>query len=780
MSEQAYSLALEDAVTFLNLLAGSENANFTFQTFDDKKTNDTSLIKMLHGTFEECQEALVRLNNKGAGIFVTVNETDLKGRSKGNIKKIRAIFVDLDGSPLEPILSYEQPPHIIVESSPGKWHAYWLIDNLPLSEFESHQRALASFFAGDPVVHDLPRVMRLPGFIHQKDEPFLTRIEEINNNPRYEAEAVSKTTPEGKKASTTGRRGVGDANRLNDMALDNLEVWVPAIFPDARPRNGSYRISSQMLGRELEEDLSITPNGIKDFGVHDMGDKKDGARTPIDLVQEYLGKSFNEAMQWLRDKLGFGGVQLEDFWAFMPSHTYIYSPTGEQWPASSVNSRLPPVLLFNRNGEPIIELNKKGEPVTKIVNGEEVPKQKTMAPNIWLDRNKPVEQMTWAPGEPLAVKDRLILEGGWVDRIGVTCFNQYKAPTIKHGDKAQAKRWVDHVMRVYPEEGEHIISYLAQRVQHPEIKINHALVLGGEPGIGKDTMLEPAKQAIGPWNFSEITPQNLLGAFNGFVKSVILRISEARDLEVNRYQFYEHSKIYMASPPDVLRCNEKHLREHSILNCCGVIITTNYKTDGIYLPPNDRRHFVAWSESQKETFDDEYWNELWSWYRNDGGFNHIAAYLASLDLSTFDPKAPPPKTSAFWDIVNANRAPEDAELGAIIEELNFPNAITIDMVINKTGEGSFRDWLTDRKNRRAIPHRFEQCDYTAVRNDDAKDGFWKVGGKRQVVYALKKLDVKSRIHAARFLTGVVNGGIVTGKSQGVMPEFGDDIPFDNI
>ena len=35
----------------------------------------------------------------------------------------------------------------------------------------------------------------------------------------------------------------------------------------------------------------------------------------------------------------------------------------------------------------------------------------------------------------------------------------------------------------------------------------------------------------------------LLGRFNGFVKSVILRVSEARDLgDVNRYAFYDHMK----------------------------------------------------------------------------------------------------------------------------------------------------------------------------------------------------------------------------------------------
>ena len=75
---------------------------------------------------------------------------------------------------------------------------------------------------------------------------------------------------------------------------------------------------------------------------------------------------------------------------------------------------------------------------------------------------------------------------------------------------------------------------------------------------------------------------------------MILRVNEAKDLgEVDRFEFYNHVKDYIASPPDVLRVDEKHYREHAIMNCCGVIIGTNYKTTGIYLPSDDRRHFVA-------------------------------------------------------------------------------------------------------------------------------------------------------------------------------------------
>ena len=53
----------------------------SFQTFCDKGKNK-ALIKQVHGTLEEHFETLAQLNLKGAGVFFTVNETDLKGVSK--------------------------------------------------------------------------------------------------------------------------------------------------------------------------------------------------------------------------------------------------------------------------------------------------------------------------------------------------------------------------------------------------------------------------------------------------------------------------------------------------------------------------------------------------------------------------------------------------------------------------------------------------------------------------------------------------------------------------
>jgi uncharacterized protein DUF5906 len=249
----------------------------------------------------------------------------------------------------------------------------------------------------------------------------------------------------------------------------------------------------------------------------------------------------------------------------------------------------------------------------------------------------------------------------------------------------------------------------------------------------------------------------ILGRFNGFLKAVILRISEARDLgEFDRFQFYEHMKAYTATPPDTLRVDEKHLREYAITNCCGIIITTNHKSDGIFLPADDRRHYVAWSDQTKDDFQSGYWTDLYAFYRDSGGMRHVAAFLMRRDISKFDAKAPPPKTPAFWAIADANRAPEEPELADVLDQLGNPSAVTLSR-IQDMADGDFAEWIKDRRNRRIIPHRLEKCGYTPVRNPYADDGLWKIFGRRQTVYAERSLSSSDQITAVRRLAAAESG-----------------------
>jgi hypothetical protein len=125
--------------------------------------------------------------------------------------------------------------------------------------------------------------------------------------------------------------------------------------------------------------------------------------------------------------------------------------------------------------------------------------------------------------------------------------------------------------------------------------------------------------------------------------------------------------------------------------------------------------------------------------------------LSRLDISGFDPKAPPPKTAAFWAIADAGRSPEDAELADILDRMGNPDAVTLKRIQQKAVGEEIQAWLQDRKNRRTVPHRLEKCGYTPVRNDAAKDGQWKINDTRQTVYARSDLTIRDRLLAAQKL-----------------------------
>lgn len=122
-------------------------------------------------------QALEAKNIGGYGAYVVVNAG---GHDAASITGIRALFVDFDEADdhlerVSKLVPFQ--PGIIVESSPGKHHVYWLVDGVPVAEFKQAQRTLINLLNSDKSVHDLPRVMRLPGFLHTKDksQPFITR-----------------------------------------------------------------------------------------------------------------------------------------------------------------------------------------------------------------------------------------------------------------------------------------------------------------------------------------------------------------------------------------------------------------------------------------------------------------------------------------------------------------------------------------------------------------------------------------------------------------------------
>jgi hypothetical protein len=365
-----------------------------------------------------------------------------------------------------------------------------------------------------------------------------------------------------------------------------------------------------------------------------------------------------------------------------------------------------------------------------------------------------VEQRAWAPGEPEIIENRLIAEGGFFAKKGARVFNLYKPPEIVVATGGDVKFWRDHLHALWPEQADHIERWHAHRAQRPAEKINHALVLGGKQGIGKDATLDPLKRAVGPWNFAEISPQAVLGNFNEFGRSVVLRISEGKDLgDIDRFAFYEATKTLIAAPPDTLRVNPKYVRPYYVLNVTGVIITTNHKVGGLFLPADDRRHLVAWSTRERTDFDDAYWTKYWG-KLDAGGAEAVAEYLRQLDLTDFNPKAPPPQTQAFWEMVNAMRSEDESEMADIIESLGMPKALMISDLVGRaqtTGRHVLAQFLQDHRNARTVAIRLEECGYRRLANPNESRGRWRVGGRRTSVYVFHQLTDREGFAAVRAL-----------------------------
>ena len=140
------------------------------------------------GRIIDLQPKLEQMNHQGGGVFVTINQG---GRRANEITRVRAVFADTDGAPLEPI-TVALEPHIVVESSPNRWHVYWLVQpDFPLDQFSIVQTAIAEKFRTDPSIKDLPRIMRVPGFLHQKREPYLCQFVGLNSKlPRYSLDEI--------------------------------------------------------------------------------------------------------------------------------------------------------------------------------------------------------------------------------------------------------------------------------------------------------------------------------------------------------------------------------------------------------------------------------------------------------------------------------------------------------------------------------------------------------------------------------------------------------------
>lgn len=408
-------------------------------------------------------------------------------------------------------------------------------------------------------------------------------------------------------------------------------------------------------------------------------------------------------------------VRPDEFFAFLPDHTYIHRPSGVRCSAASVDELI----------------------------GKEA--RAVLAPTV------PVHKFTWAPGYP----ERFTLDaldGQYLLAEQVWLYNEYRRPR-PHTKPDDPSRWLELIRRLYPEDAEHIVSYFADAVQFPGRKCNHALVLGsGVHGIGKDTLLSPLEYAVGLANFAIIKPAALGSDFNPFVRHVVVQLSESRDLgegynSLSRYEMYERCKDLAAAPPSTLECNEKNKGQYPVANVLRLIITTNHQVDGLHMDPNDRRHYCAWSDAEKMSEEDS--KAIWAWYES-GGKDAVAHYLSTLDLDArgWNPKAPPIRTAWWYQLVAGGTSAEEEKFSDALDKMGRPEWTTTN-VVGGAGGPDLTNWIQDPRNRRKVEREMTKSGYQRLPNaNEPKRGRWTLSdGTRVIVYRRNDVPAKTLVRA---------------------------------
>ena len=116
------------------------------------------------------QTWLANQNASGSDVFMGMNpiKDGAHSRTKGNIKDIRHVYLDLDRKGDEALEAIRNStsvpaPNFVLDTSPGKHQVVWKVSGFSQDEAESLLHSLANQFGGDLAATDSTRVLRCAG-----------------------------------------------------------------------------------------------------------------------------------------------------------------------------------------------------------------------------------------------------------------------------------------------------------------------------------------------------------------------------------------------------------------------------------------------------------------------------------------------------------------------------------------------------------------------------------------------------------------------------------------
>lgn len=706
------------AYAWANALAG-ENAVFNWRFIHDQNKG-TAAIKR-RGTVASIWFEACNWNANGYGIFATVNEMDGYGYGSDgqplklgertdtleHVARIRAHVVDLDNlNAMQNLERAEQhliKPTFVVETTPGrKAHVYWVVQPtggpVDIDGYRSTQRKLRQLFEGDEAVIDATRVLRVPGFMHQKGEPHLVTVRQSGGYGAPVPATWLATTLSHVNAVDHGhgRHRLGDPEMAAPSAewaryaLDSMPVDGMS-HPDWLAFTAGWKQAAWTV-LEPDEALQLWLQWCDQFGTESKG--RDHNLKHWNSIEDtelgwksLLFKNPNLNAQFMFRGKEYDVSQLQTVPAVpvaqqpMPvaqmqnavsawedgAHplnaqygTILTAEECKNWFAgcafiSSTGQMFTPFGTMNQTA-----FNAKYGGKRFIINPTGAPSDepwKAATRSVYWTVPK-VDYPRFNPNEKFGT----IIE----DELGRMAINVYRQAKIAvmHGDPSP---FLHHLSLVLPDTNDQriLIEYLAHNAKYPGHKIPWAPLIQSAEGVGKGAFKLIMQHVIGH-SYTYFPNAKLLndsGAkFNGWMDQKLffvadeIRTDEKRDMvEVLKPIVSEREIEVQGKGKDQVQAD----------NPGNWLFFSNHK-DAIPINDNSRRFAVFYSAIQSVAdlesrgMNDDYFRWLFGWLDADGargGLKIVADYLLNYQIERGALSMRAPRTSSHAEAVTVGLGP---------------------------------------------------------------------------------------------------------------------------
>lgn len=468
-----------------------------------------------------------------------------------------------------------------------------------------------------------------------------------------------------------------DFKRVNVAAYAALPSWVPRVFSEAKPWRNGYRVTSKALGRDLEEDLQLTPDGIMDFG-------EEQGMSPIDVVMKWAPgcSKPKDALLWLASALG---VEVQAAKPRLRLATSAGAPAAAPAPAEEPpppdegNEAAPPQRKGSRGRSGGAAAPPRGEggggvlqtllshfalvEGTDLVWDGRPDRLRTLqvknlrllfgAPfvNTWLGHPQRrlllPEQIVFEPG--VQVPEGCVNLWGGMPTKPVPCTEDDVAPILEllRHLTSLSGRTDEEVHAVYLQ----VLRWCALIVQRPGAKIRFALVFHGPQGTGKNLFWDAFRRILGKYG-KMVGQSELDDRFNGYMSGKLLLIGN--EVVTRQELFHQKNKLKWVITEDEIPIRGMHQEVRWESNHANVVFLSN-ELQPVALEKDDRRHLVIYTPAAESP---SLYLRVAEFLRDDG-VGKFMHYLQSVDLGDFNEYTKPLMTEAKETLVELGLKPAE-------------------------------------------------------------------------------------------------------------------------